>query len=73
MPTRSAQNADFYGNLRQIRIPGLYKKVPELCRCFCGSDDITYAGLHPTLYWYRTKTLWRGIDCCDFCLKRTDK
>lgn len=43
---------------------------PELCHCFCDSDDITYDGLHPKLYWHRTKTLGRGDDCCDFCLKR---
>ncbi len=42
---------------------------PELCPCFCDSDDITYDGLHPKLYWHRTKTLGRGGDCCDFCLK----
>ncbi|MFR7743840.1 MAG: L-2-amino-thiazoline-4-carboxylic acid hydrolase [Acutalibacteraceae bacterium] len=23
-------------------------------------------GLHPKLYWHRTKTLGRGGDCCDF-------
>ena len=43
---------------------------PELCRCFCDSDDITYDGMHPKLLWHRTKTLGRGDDCCDFCLKR---
>ena len=42
---------------------------PELCHCFCDSDDITYDGLHPKLCWHRTKTLGRGGDCCDFCLK----
>lgn len=42
---------------------------PELCHCFCDSDDITYDGLHPKLYWHRTETLGRGDDCCDFCLK----
>ena len=42
---------------------------PELCHCFCDSDDITYDGMHPKLYWHRTKTLGRGGDCCDFCLK----
>ena len=41
---------------------------PELCRCFCDSDDITYDGLHPKLIWHRTKTLGRGGDCCDFGL-----
>ena len=41
---------------------------PELCHCFCDSDDITYDGLHPKLLWRRTKTLGRGDDCCDFCL-----
>ena len=46
---------------------------PELCHCFCDSDDITYDGLHPKLYWHRTKTLGRGGDCCDFCLKLRDK
>ena len=43
---------------------------PELCHCFCDSDDITYDGMHPKLLWHRTKTLGRGDDCCDFCLKR---
>lgn len=42
---------------------------PELCRCFCDSDDISYDGLHPKLYWHRTKTLGRGDEVCDFCLK----
>ena len=42
---------------------------PELCRCFCDSDDITYDGMHPKLVWHRTKTLGQGGDCCDFCLK----
>ena len=46
---------------------------PELCRCFCDSDDISYAGLHPKLLWHRTKTLGRGDDRCDFCLKLTDQ
>ena len=45
---------------------------PELCPCFCDSDDITYAGLHPKLLWRRTGTLGRGDACCDFCLKITD-
>ena len=44
---------------------------PELCRCFCDSDDITYDGLHPKLLWHRTKTLGRGDDCCDFGLRVT--
>lgn len=42
---------------------------PELCRCFCDSDDIAYDNLHPKLYWHRTKTLGRGDEKCDFCLK----
>ena len=41
---------------------------PELCPCFCDSDDITYEGLHKKLVWRRTKTLGRGNECCDFCL-----
>ncbi len=45
---------------------------PELCPCFCDSDDISYAGLHPKLLWHRTRTLGRGDDCCDFCLKIRD-
>ena len=40
---------------------------PELCSCFC--DDITYDGLHKNLVWRRTKTLGRGDDCCDFCIR----
>ena len=46
---------------------------PELCRCFCDSDDITYDGMHPRLLWRRTKTLGRGGDCCDFSLKLAGK
>ena len=46
---------------------------PELCPSFCDSDDITYDGMHPQLYWRRTKTLGRGGDCCDFCLKLREK
>lgn len=42
---------------------------PELCACFCDSDDITYDNLHKNLLWHRTKTLGKGGDCCDFCLK----
>ena len=42
---------------------------PELCPCFCDSDDVTYENLHPQLVWRRTKTLGRGGDCCDFCFK----
>ena len=42
---------------------------PELCHCFCDSDDISYDGLHPKLFWHRTKTLGRGDELCDFCLK----
>lgn len=42
---------------------------PELCRCFCDSDDISYGGLHPKLVWQRTMTLGRGGDRCDFCMK----
>ncbi len=46
---------------------------PELCPCFCDSDDISYVGLHPRLIWHRTKTLGRGGDCCDFCMKIDEK
>ena len=46
---------------------------PELCHCFCDSDDITYDGMHPRLVWHRTKTLGRGDDCCDFSLKIAGK
>ncbi|MDO5424623.1 MAG: L-2-amino-thiazoline-4-carboxylic acid hydrolase [Eubacteriales bacterium] len=46
---------------------------PELCSSFCDSDDIAYGDLHPRLLWQRTKTLGRGGDCCDFCLKVMEK
>lgn len=46
---------------------------PKLCPSFCDSDDITYNGLHPKLAWLRTKTLGRGGDCCDFCLRIKEK
>ena len=28
---------------------------PELCPSFCDSDDITYDGMHPKLYWHRKR------------------
>ncbi|WP_081338278.1 L-2-amino-thiazoline-4-carboxylic acid hydrolase [Eisenbergiella tayi] len=43
------------------------------CRCFCDSDDISYAGLHPKLVWHRTKTLRRGDDRWDFCMETVRK
>lgn len=46
---------------------------PELCPCFCDSDDVSYGDLHPRLVWHRTKTLGRGDDCCDFCMKIKDQ
>ena len=42
---------------------------PELCACFCDSDDIAYDNMHPKLLWHRTKTLGRGGGCCDFGLR----
>ena len=36
-------------------------------------SDTPYDGLHPKLVWHRTKTLGRGGDCCDFCLKLAGK
>ena len=42
---------------------------PELCPCFCDSDDITYGQMHPKLIWRRTGTLGRGDECCDFWLR----
>ena len=42
---------------------------PELCCCFCDSNDISYTGLHPKLIWERSMTLGRGNDRCDFCMK----
>lgn len=42
---------------------------PELCSCFCDSDDLCYGNMHPKLLWSRSKTLGRGGDFCDFCIK----
>ena len=71
-----AENADAskeerYHLKKQI-LPGIAERLRPfggLCRCFCDSDDISYAGLHPKLIWHRTKTLCRGDDRCDFCMK----
>ena len=46
---------------------------PELCPCFCDSDDVSYSDLHPKLVWHRETTLGRGGNCCDFCLKIAGK
>ncbi len=37
----------------------------ELCRLFCGADDVTYGGLSK-IGFSRTKTLSNGEDGCDF-------
>lgn len=42
---------------------------PELCRAYCEADDVCYGDMHPKLVWGRTKTLWKGGDCCDFKMK----
>ena len=39
---------------------------PELTQCFCHTDDINNADLHPNLCWNRTKFMGNGGDCCDF-------
>ena len=44
-------------------------KCPYYDTCFCDSDDITCANLHPKLLRHRTGTLGRGNACCDFCLR----
>lgn len=50
----------------------VHYSCPELCPCFCDSDDVTYGGMHPKLIWRRTKTLGHGNDRCDFCIKLTE-
>lgn len=45
----------------------------RLCAPFCETDDICNSELHPKLVWHRTKTLGRGDNCCDFCLKILSK
>ena len=42
---------------------------PELCCCFCASDDISYTGLHPKLVWHRTKTPGRRADRSAFLMQ----
>lgn len=37
----------------------------ELCRLFCGADDVTYGGLSK-IGFSRTKALSNGEDGCDF-------
>ena len=70
---RSCRSATVYGVVDMMKCPYHDTCVaygcPELCCCFCDSDDISYTGLHPKLIWHRTKTLGRGDDRCDFCMK----
>ena len=67
-PKFFGNSADFEAN--EIRTTGgVWRIDMTRCRCFCDSDDITYDGLHPNLVWHRTKTLGRGDDHCDFCMK----
>ena len=39
---------------------------PELTACFCHTDDINNADLHPKLSWSRTQFLGGGGTLCDF-------
>ena len=55
------------GKIRTTSSSGERRIIPSSRR------RITYDGLHPNLYWHRTKTLGRGDDCCDFCLKLVQK
>ena len=41
---------------------------PEIIKCFCHTDDVNNANLHPKLIWARTKIMGDGADCCDFNL-----
>ena len=38
----------------------------ELVPCFCHTDDINNANLHPKLIWNRKRFMGKGDDCCDF-------
>lgn len=71
--TREIQVSDGVWRIDMLKCPYhdtcVQYNCPELCRCFCDSDDIAYDGLHPKLDWHRTKTLGRGDALCDFCLK----
>ncbi len=39
---------------------------PELTQCFCHTDDIKNADLHPNLCWNRTQFMKNGGAFCDF-------
>ena len=39
---------------------------PELTQCFCHTDDINNADLHPNLCWNRTQFMGNGGEFCDF-------
>ena len=39
---------------------------PELTQCFCHTDDINNADLHPRLCWNRTQYMGGGGEYCDF-------
>ena len=42
---------------------------PEITTAFCDGDDAGYGNLHPRLIWWRTKTIGRGDECCNFLLQ----
>lgn len=48
--------------------PGDFTSVEQTVDEITGYDD-----LHPKLVWHRTKTLGRGNECCNFCLKLAGK
>ena len=44
-----------------------YKELgaPELCRCYCSSDDTYIKAFNPNMRLIRTQTLADGDSCCD--------
>ena len=72
LETKKVQDTDIATRVSvelQLTDPCVQYGCPELCPCFCDSDDITCANLHPKLLRHRTGTLGRGNACCDICLR----
>ena len=46
-----------------------YYGCPEICHCFCKTDDMCYEDIHPKIIWERSHTLAEGKEYCDFTIR----
>ena len=58
-------------HIKACRFVALTKELgcPEICAAFCGIDEVIYNDIHPTLCFERDKTIFKGDEYCNFCMR----